>query len=227
MGGLVKILTPILIIVLGASYSGVLIDVVATARVSLQSIELGAIDDALQREAVMADDPRKDPYPETPADFEEFMQTAFKDRGDDNTEDQWGEPLLYAHPSRQVYTVASKGPDKQPGNEDDLRLERDGDKREMTHSMADIEDMADTEIGKEGQRQTDRKAQVEQALRSAGLPTDVDDLLAELAELAEQASSGEGEPAGADPGEEGGGKPGTPDPEAVLQALQGLMPGPD
>jgi general secretion pathway protein G len=37
--------------------------------------------------------------------------------------DPWGEPYLYHRPGPGLYALASKGPDRQEGTEDDLRIE--------------------------------------------------------------------------------------------------------
>jgi hypothetical protein len=204
-----------------ASYFDVLIDVLRTVRISVQTIELSFIDDALRREAVTIVDPRTDPYPKDQEAFNQFMVTAFENRGSDNTLDQWGTGLRWDHPSKEVYSITCAGPDKEFGTADDLVLKRNGQNREMTKNLDEIAKTMEEEIVKEKQRQEERLAKLEelnQILREYNLDPGVESLLDRLEQLQEEASRLEeasragtvqtGEP---EQGEQGGEIPAEPD----------------
>jgi len=208
MGVLAKLIGPLMALTFSASYFDVLIDVLCTVRISVQTIELSSIDDALRREAVTIIDPRVDPYPKDQEGFNKFMVTAFEGRGSDNTLDQWGTPLAWDHPSKKVYSITCAGPDKGYGTEDDLVLTREGNDRTMTKNLDEIAEMMEEEIVKEKERQEERLAKIEELndiLREYNLEPGVESLLEQLEQLHEEAKRLEGM-AKAETGEAGDGE---------------------
>ena len=160
MGMMVKLGIPMVLMSFAASYLDIVTDLLNTVRKSVVGIELTKIDEALQRELVMQTERRSDPLPTDREAFYDFLKGAFQDTGRDVTRDQFGQQYFYEHPERTTaYSIVSCGPDKELGSEDDIMLERDGEKRRMSHSLEDIAKAMGTEIEKERDR---KKAQMEQ-----------------------------------------------------------------
>lgn len=151
MATLIKLGLGIGLISFGASYLDIVRDLFTTVRVSVTGLELSRIDEALQREGISALDADTDLFPKTQDEFEQFLSKSFEDRGRDVTLDQFGNKILYQHPGRETYHIASAGPDKEYGTSDDVLLSRHGKKRRVTHSPKDIEKLMEKEIEKASQ----------------------------------------------------------------------------
>jgi len=143
-------------------------DILNTVKVSLTGIELSAIDDAMQRERYISGDGRKDPFPADQEGFNTFMATAFEDRGRKNTNDQFGTEYQYSHPEKtEEYTIASAGPDKDFGSEDDIVLNRNGSKRTMSKELGEIAEDMEGEIENEKTRKREQIEKLNQAISDA------------------------------------------------------------
>ncbi|MDP7253599.1 MAG: type II secretion system protein GspG [Planctomycetota bacterium] len=164
----VKFSVPIALLGFAASYMDIVSDILNTVKVSLQGIELSAIDDALQRERFINADGNKDPFPADQDGFNDFMDLAFEDRGRDNSKDQFGIQYQYSHPAKtEQYTIASAGPDKDFGSEDDIVLQRDGKKRTMSKELGEIAKDMEAEIDKEKERKQEQIKELNAAISDA------------------------------------------------------------
>ncbi|MDA0836481.1 MAG: type II secretion system protein GspG [Planctomycetota bacterium] len=164
----VKFAIPVALLGFAASYMDIVSDILNTVKASLTGIELAAIDDALQRERFMSGDGRTDPFPADQEGFIAFMGEAFEDKGRKNTNDQFGTEYQYHHPEKtEQYSIASAGPDKGFGSEDDIVLRREGKKRTMSKELGEIAKDMETEIGKEKTRKKEQIKKLNEAISAA------------------------------------------------------------
>jgi hypothetical protein len=171
----VKFSIPVALLGFAASYMDIVSDILNTVKVSLTGIELSAIDDALQRERYISGDGRKDPFPADQEGFKTFMGMAFEDRGRKNTKDQFGTEYQYTHPAKtEEYTIASAGPDKGFGSDDDIVLQRDGKKRTMSKELGEIAKDMETEIENEKTRKQEQINELNAAISDANGDTNAD-----------------------------------------------------
>jgi DNA-binding transcriptional MerR regulator len=168
MGGIVKVMVPLVALAVAASYLGVVQDILDTVRKSVVGIALCRIDDALYGECLKQADSRVDPLPKDQEEFLGFMQKAFENRGQDVTKDQFGTPYCYLHPAKPpenpTFTVSSAGPNRTFGDDDDLVVHRHGKTRDMTYPPEDIAKVM--ELKAQQKQQADD--QLRQALEEGG-----------------------------------------------------------
>jgi hypothetical protein len=141
MNAIIKLAGAALLVGFGLSYFNIMGDVVQTVRSSVASNELSQIDDVIRQHAVMTapnENARGDSYPRDQQEFEAVLRESFEDRDRDVTLDQFGRKYIYQYLGLGSYRLLSAGPDGQCPTDDDVCLERRGDKRQMSHGSDEI-----------------------------------------------------------------------------------------
>lgn len=139
MGGtLTKLLVGAFFVGLSSQMGELARDVISRARESVQASEMLTLDGAL---AAWAIEQRRTRGPRDQEEFNQILEFNLSARGGrDVTKDRWDRPYVYEHLSDRPirWRVSSRGPDLRLGTEDDLVVERTGDRSELSRDPVEI-----------------------------------------------------------------------------------------
>ena len=143
MGGtLTKLLVGAFFVGLSSQMGELAQDVISRARESVQASEMLTLDGTL---AAWAIEQRRTRGPRNQEEFDQTLEFILSARGSrDVTRDRWNQPYVYEHISdRPVrWRISSRGPDLRLGTEDDLVVERTGDRSELSRDPVEIIEQA-------------------------------------------------------------------------------------
>ena len=124
-------------------------EILGKVRVSVQASELVEIDRYVAYESAFGADPSKKAHaPADQAEFERILREWLEASGGRNVlRDRWDEPYVYFRvptkdPRDVHYRITSKGPDRKLGTDDDIVLEREGDRSTINRDPAAIAESA-------------------------------------------------------------------------------------